>query len=30
MKDGTKIKKSTLADDSSLDEEELVEVENLE
>ena len=25
MKDGTKIKKSTLADDSSLDEEELVE-----
>ena len=30
MKDGTKIKKSTLADDSSLDEEELVEVEDLE
>lgn len=30
MKAGTKIKKSTLADDSSLDEEELVEVENLE
>ena len=30
MKDGTKIKKSTLIDDSSLDEEELVEVENLE
>ena len=30
MEDGTKIKKSTLADDSSLDEEELVEVENLE
>lgn len=30
MEDGTKIKKSTLADDSSLDEEELVEVEDLE
>ena len=30
MTDGTKIKESTLADDSSLDEEELVEVENLE
>jgi len=30
MKDGTKIKESTLADDSSLDEEELVEVEDLE
>jgi len=30
MKDGTKIKKSTLVDDSSLDEEELVEVEDLE
>ena len=30
MKAGTKIKKCTLADDSSLDEEELVEVENLE
>ena len=30
MKAGTKIKKSTLADDSSLDEEELVEVEDLE
>ena len=30
MKDGTKIQKSTLADDSSLDEEELVEVEDLE
>ena len=30
MKDGTKIKKSTLADDSSLNEEELVEVEDLE
>ena len=30
MKDGTKIKKSTLADDSTLDEEELVEVEDLE
>ncbi len=30
MEDGTKIKKSTLADDSTLDEEELVEVEDLE
>jgi len=30
MKDGTKIKKSTLVDDSSLNEEELVEVEDLE
>ena len=30
MKDGTKIKKSTLVNDSSLDEEELVEVEDLE
>jgi len=30
MKDGTKIKKSTSVDDSSLDEEELVEVEDLE
>ena len=30
MTDGTKIKESTLADDSSLDEEELVEVEDLE
>ena len=30
MTDGTKIKESTLADDASLDEEELVEVEDLE
>ena len=30
MKDGIKIKKSTLVDDSSLNEEELVEVEDLE
>ena len=30
MTDGTKIKESTSADDSSLDEEELVEVEDLE
>jgi len=30
MEDGTKIKKSILADDSTLDEEELVEVEDLE
>ena len=30
MEDGTKIKERTLADDSSLDEEELVEVEDLE
>ena len=30
MKDGTKIKKSTLVDDSSLNEVELVEVEDLE
>ena len=30
MEDGTKIKKNTLTDDSSLDEEELVEVEDLE
>jgi hypothetical protein len=30
MEDGTKIKESTSTNDSSLDEEELVEVEDLE